>query len=74
MEKAQESNPPNDEQAKKWQAAIAGMEKLIGEKLPKIANQQRQQHWARLRFEYRVPVGLSLFVLYSLIPRIFFLG
>lgn len=42
--------------------------------LPKAAARYLALHEARLRFEYRVPVGISLFVLFLVVPRILVLS
>jgi hypothetical protein len=49
-------------------------EATLDSKLPKYAKRYLELFRARLRFEYLVPVGISLIVLYLTIPRIYLLG
>jgi hypothetical protein len=49
-------------------------DQTLDKTLPKYAKSYLELHRARLRFEYLVPVGISVIVLYLVVPRIYVLG
>ncbi len=49
-------------------------DETLDKALPKSAKSYLELHRARIRFEYLVPVGISVIVLYLVVPRIYLLG
>jgi hypothetical protein len=55
-------------------AIVSNFEFILDSKVPKYSTRYIELHRAKLRFEYLVPVGIALGVLYLVIPRILILA
>jgi hypothetical protein len=57
-----------------FMAVADKFDSALDTRFPNYARRYLELHRARMRFEYLVPVGISLFVLYAVIPRLLEIG